>query len=350
LSFQIFLNVWSPLGEPFIDNYIDFILSRHSQIITVGKQKLELWFREPDYSGFSAYILDKNEQAGSSDNIRWVYDMMLAPDRELCCQVDSLSPDKSDISDSLESQLRETLEKVSDIPDLKVIVIIPPSSAVTKAMPDDKQHEITHKIAEIYVRTLVEFILKNDNKPLPQFTLCVFDPQSWYTFDVLVRHWAHSGQRILHEEKVDDVTEKLVKKIHTHSQAYIEVVRRAADLFLYRMTFVLTGETGVGKEFLARALNEAGGYDKDIVAVNASSIPNTLLQAELFGYEEGAFTGAVGTKEGLVEAAEGRVLFLDEISDPQGCIQCCQTLGILGRQSFHSTKQTESRRRKTIHD
>ncbi len=79
---------------------------------------------------------------------------------------------------------------------------------------------------------------------------------------------------------------------------------------------LITGETGSGKELVARALHFAGPRRaKPFIEVNCSSIPANLLEAELFGYERGAFTDAKERKLGLIEAAEGGTLFLDEIGE-----------------------------------
>lgn len=79
---------------------------------------------------------------------------------------------------------------------------------------------------------------------------------------------------------------------------------------------LLLGETGVGKEVFAKALwKTSKRWNGPFVAVNCAAIPPELLEAELFGYEKGAFTGAFSSKEGLIESAKGGVLFLDEIGD-----------------------------------
>ncbi len=82
------------------------------------------------------------------------------------------------------------------------------------------------------------------------------------------------------------------------------------------VSVMLLGASGTGKELLARGIHEAGPRRKgSFVAINCAAIPETLLEAELFGYEKGAFTGAVKTTEGKIEQAAGGTLFLDEIGD-----------------------------------
>ncbi|HED14856.1 MAG TPA: sigma-54-dependent Fis family transcriptional regulator [Gammaproteobacteria bacterium] len=82
-------------------------------------------------------------------------------------------------------------------------------------------------------------------------------------------------------------------------------------------TVLITGESGVGKEYVARALHRitARQHKQPFVAVNCGAIPENLMESELFGYQKGAFTGAVRNKKGLFEQAHGGTLFLDEIGD-----------------------------------
>jgi DNA-binding NtrC family response regulator len=77
---------------------------------------------------------------------------------------------------------------------------------------------------------------------------------------------------------------------------------------------LITGESGTGKELVARALHEnSARRDKPFIKVNCAAIPRDLMESELFGYERGAFTGAVGSKPGRFELANGGTLFLDEV-------------------------------------
>ncbi len=91
------------------------------------------------------------------------------------------------------------------------------------------------------------------------------------------------------------------------------VLERVADT---PTTVLVTGESGTGKELVARALHEnSSRRDGPFIKVNCAAIPKDLMEAELFGYERGAFTGAVGSKPGRFELATGGTLFLDEIGE-----------------------------------
>jgi two-component system NtrC family response regulator len=81
------------------------------------------------------------------------------------------------------------------------------------------------------------------------------------------------------------------------------------------VSVMLLGASGTGKELLARAVHEKSSRKGEFVAINCAAIPENLLEAELFGYERGAFTGAVKTNVGKIELAQGGTLFLDEVGD-----------------------------------
>ncbi len=101
------------------------------------------------------------------------------------------------------------------------------------------------------------------------------------------------------------------------SSPVMEVLLGLADqTALSEATVLITGETGVGKELLARRIHETSTRrDGPFVAVNLASIPDTLVESELFGHEKGAFTGADRQKPGRVELAHRGTLFIDEIGD-----------------------------------
>lgn len=92
-----------------------------------------------------------------------------------------------------------------------------------------------------------------------------------------------------------------------------DTIRKIAD---YKTTVLITGESGSGKELIARAIHfNSPRANKPFIAINCSAIPETLLESELFGYVKGAFTGAAKDKKGLFEEASGGTLFLDEVGD-----------------------------------
>lgn len=100
------------------------------------------------------------------------------------------------------------------------------------------------------------------------------------------------------------------------SPAMQEVYRTLARLMNTDLTVMIVGESGTGKELVARALHDYGKWRHGpFVAINMAAIPRELIESELFGYEKGAFTGAIQRSVGRFEQAEGGTLFLDEIGD-----------------------------------
>jgi two-component system nitrogen regulation response regulator GlnG len=100
------------------------------------------------------------------------------------------------------------------------------------------------------------------------------------------------------------------------SAAMQDIYRALARLMQTDLTVMITGESGTGKELVARALHDFGKRrNGPFVAINMAAIPRDLIEAELFGHEKGAFTGATQRSSGRFEQAEGGTLFLDEIGD-----------------------------------
>jgi DNA-binding NtrC family response regulator len=101
-----------------------------------------------------------------------------------------------------------------------------------------------------------------------------------------------------------------------------------------RATVLLTGESGVGKDLIARAIHfHSPRKDRPLVKINCTAIPENLMESELFGYEKGAFTGAQGTKPGKFEQADTGTVFLDEIGDVPAAIQV-KLLRVLQEREF----------------
>jgi len=102
----------------------------------------------------------------------------------------------------------------------------------------------------------------------------------------------------------------------TASPEMVKVMRTIERVASADVSVMLLGASGTGKELLARAVHEKSARAKgEFVAINCAAIPENLLEAELFGYERGAFTGAVKTTPGKIELAQGGTLFLDEVGD-----------------------------------
>lgn len=100
------------------------------------------------------------------------------------------------------------------------------------------------------------------------------------------------------------------------SEGMLEVSRRIRLVARRKTTVLIQGRTGTGKELVARALHRLSSRsDRPFVALNCAAIPETLLEAELFGHARGAFTGAVQRRMGRIESANGGTLFLDEIGE-----------------------------------
>src|SRR3954465_5129239 len=102
-------------------------------------------------------------------------------------------------------------------------------------------------------------------------------------------------------------------------RATLDIIRQAAPS---SATVLLLGESGTGKELFARALHDhSPRVQGPFVPINCAAIPETILESELFGYERGAFTGAVQRKEGRIERAQGGTLFLDEVGELTPAVQ-----------------------------
>src|SRR5262249_53124494 len=142
--------------------------------------------------------------------------------------------------------------------------------------------------------------------------------------ELVTRHLAPLTDRLLLQERLkgsEDATHPWRRKLRLdgligRSASMAEVLREVAVAAPSSKTALLVGEAGTGKSHLARLIHENGPRaGRPFVEVNCTSIPENLVEAELFGYKKGAFTGATGDRIGLVGQAERGTLFLDEIGD-----------------------------------
>lgn len=128
-------------------------------------------------------------------------------------------------------------------------------------------------------------------------------------------------EKVKLQRRVKDLERSLGKKysfesIIGHSRPLQEAIELARKVAPLNATVLLTGETGTGKEVFAQAIHQASNRkNKSFVALNCSAFGKDILESELFGYKQGAFTGASKDKKGLIEEANGGTLFLDEIGE-----------------------------------
>jgi DNA-binding NtrC family response regulator len=147
---------------------------------------------------------------------------------------------------------------------------------------------------------------------------CIRKPPSLVEFKVIVRRaYEHAMmnrelERIRQEMYATQRCDRLVGS-SGRAQVVYDLIRRVANLNAF---VLITGESGTGKELVASAIHNLGSRAKHpFVAVSCGAIPETLIEAELFGHEKGAFTGTTGSRAGYLEQAGSGTLFLDEIGE-----------------------------------
>ena len=155
----------------------------------------------------------------------------------------------------------------------------------------------------------------------------------------------HLEARRLKQENV-----LLKKALHTRhefsniigrSEAMLDVFRMVETVAKTNSTVLITGESGTGKDLVARAVHyNSLRHDHPFVALNCGGVPETLLESELFGHMRGAFTGADANKKGLIEVAERGTIFLDEIGEMNPAMQV-KLLRILQDRRFRRLGGTE---------
>ncbi|MDT0686022.1 sigma-54-dependent transcriptional regulator [Autumnicola psychrophila] len=125
------------------------------------------------------------------------------------------------------------------------------------------------------------------------------------------------------------------------TEVLIDTIERVKN---NRATILIEGESGTGKELVARAIHYKGSFAANpFIAVNCGAIPEDLLEAELFGYKKGAFTGAIENRIGFFQAAEGGTIFLDEIGTASATVQT-RLLRVLQEKEVRMIGEQKSRK------
>lgn len=141
-----------------------------------------------------------------------------------------------------------------------------------------------------------------------------------YNFDELIvsinRALEHRDLLVKNTILSNQVNKKAASKIVGESQELNKVINLASKSALSDSNILIEGDTGTGKELFAEFIHKhSARADKPFVVINCASLPDQLIESELFGHEKGAFTDAKNAKQGLVEVAHGGTLFLDEIGE-----------------------------------
>ena len=143
----------------------------------------------------------------------------------------------------------------------------------------------------------------------------------------------------LHRQRKERFAVDSILGAHPKIEEVRKFVRRVAEIS--KATVLLLGESGTGKNLVARAIHYSGPQkDKRFVEINCSALPSELLEAELFGYQKGAFTGAHESRRGLIEVADEGTLFLDEVAELSPGTQA-KLLNFLESRTFRRVGSTE---------
>jgi DNA-binding NtrC family response regulator len=258
---------------------------------------------------------------------------------------------------------RELAQWLSDGPDLKVDSVTDGSQALKKLEENHYSVVITdlrmphldgmELIQEVQKRRLpVTIIVITGHGSIDEAVQAIrLGAYDFLTKPIDLDHLRLVLERALRERMLQDEVAALRQQIHknfsfhnilsknNHMHAIFELISNLAQ---NNTTVLIEGETGTGKEQVARAIHEISqGRTGPLVAVNCAALPETLLESELFGHEKGAFTNAVGQRRGRFELAEKGTLFLDEVGDVPAPMQA-KLLRVLQERCFERVGGSES--------
>jgi len=208
------------------------------------------------------------------------------------------------------------------------------------AQPGDNR---TDPAAKVGGKSSIRVAIRSDNRTIGALNFTSCDPSRYGALDLTVARrvadyvaLAMSHQRLAEEGRraaaLEERNAKLEVRVKTlsdeldsrsgfrrmagESKPWQNVLAQAAKVASTDTTVLLLGESGTGKEVVARFLHRASRRSQGpFIALNCAALPDQLLEAELFGYERGAYTGATQSKPGQLEQAAGGTLFLDEVGD-----------------------------------
>jgi two-component system NtrC family response regulator len=245
------------------------------------------------------YLLVIEDDAGLREQLKWCfsdYEVIFAGNRDEAIKllrryeprVVTLDLGLPPLADSYEEGI-ETLKTIVDlIPSTKVIMVTGQS---------DK---------DIAIQTISYGAYDFYTKPIEAQELALIVKRAFYLADI------EADRNSLYKE----VHSSQVTGVLTTNPHMLRVCQTVEKIAPNNITTLIQGESGTGKEILAKAIHSLSERkDKPFVAVNCAAIPENLLESELFGFEKGAFTGAIAQTKGKIELANGGTFFLDEIGD-----------------------------------
>ena len=244
-------------------------------------------------------LLIVDDDPGLQQQLRWSfddYDVTTAGDRDSAIAAfRRLQPQVMTLDLGLPPNVNSTEEGMA------ILAAVLGEKPMTKVIVVSGQNEHVHALRAIELGAY-DFI----TKPFDLEVLQLVVSRAYRIADL------EAENRRLREVGYSEIVPGLI----TRDPAMLKLCGMIGKLAPTSASVLLHGESGTGKELFARALHERSGRAKKrFVAINCAAIPDAMLEAELFGYERGAFTGAVKQTPGKVELAQGGTLFLDEIGD-----------------------------------
>jgi PAS domain S-box-containing protein len=213
-----------------------------------------------------------------------------------------------------------------------------------EGVPFDVEMRLLHKSGEYRWQLLQYNPLKDESGQIIRWyaTATDIDDQKWKEERLRNENVKLAQERVYLEEQIR--SEMGFEEIIGNSSALKHVLELVETVAPSDSTVLLLGETGTGKELIARAVHERSRRKaKTFVKLNCAAIPTGLLESELFGHEKGAFTGAINQKVGRMELADQGTLFLDEVGDIPTDIQP-KLLRVLQEREFERLGSTHTRR------
>jgi len=245
------------------------------------------------------FLLIVEDDPGLQKQLRWsfdTYEVLQAGDRESAlAQVRRHEPAVVTIDLGLPPDPVGASEGLSTLQ--QILALAPDTKVIVLTGNQDHSHA---------VKAIAMGAYDFHQKPFAPEVLCLVVERAFYL------HTLQQENRNLLSTQVDSP----ISGIITRDPALIKVCRNVEKVAPSDASVILLGDSGTGKEILAKALHlSSARKSKRFIAINCAAIPETLLESELFGYEKGAYTGAVRQTLGKIELANGGTFFLDEVSD-----------------------------------